>query len=258
MSANFFLEKWYLDSINDLGRYCIGYHADVRFLGQSISYSALLSSYISNQKQVFSRSRNNGLNYEGENCLVWKVPKLSLTATMNQQQRVFEKVLFENNEGKVVWACVMPLANTHFTFEDCEVKGLGYAEKLLLTIPPWKLPIKELIWGRWCAHNKSIVWIEWKGEYPFRLILEDGVEVQPIRITENEIITETFSLTLDKQSCIRDGKVVNTVLQKIPILNKILPDKIQGLYESKWLSRGIFRSVECVREAWAIHEKVEW
>ena len=258
MSANFFLEKWYMDCINDLGRYCIGYHADLRFLSQSLSYSALLTPNNTKQKQVFSRSYNNSLNYDGENGLVWKVPKMSLTAIMNQQQRVFEKVLFENIEGKVVWTCVMPLANAHFTFEDNDVKGLGYAEKLLLTIPPWKLPIKELIWGRWCAYDKSIVWIEWRGEYPFRLIIEDGIEVQPIQITDHEIVTETFSLTLNKQCCIRDGKVVNTVLQKVPILNKVLPEKARGLYESKWLSRGIFRSGKCVREAWAIHEKVEW
>ena len=48
------------------------------------------------------------------------------------------------------------------------LRGTGYAERILITIPPWRLPIRELRWGRWIgeAASRSVVWIDWRGESP--------------------------------------------------------------------------------------------
>ena len=52
--------------------------------------------------------------------------------------------LFESADGIVDWTCEMPRARTRIG----EVCGDGYAEVLHMTVPPWKLPIDELRWGR--------------------------------------------------------------------------------------------------------------
>src|SRR5689334_1411462 len=54
--------------------------------------------------------------------------------------------------------------------------GRGYAERLVMTVAPWRLGIARLWWGRFCGDRHSLVWIVWEGARPLRLALLDGSE----------------------------------------------------------------------------------
>ena len=59
------------------------------------------------------------------------------------------------------------------------LRGLGYAEHLSMTIPPWRLPIDTLRWGRFLSPERSVVWIDWQKEGDGRTwIFVDGTEVR--------------------------------------------------------------------------------
>jgi hypothetical protein len=123
------------------------------------------------------------------------------------------------------------------------VTGLGYVEVLTLTLPPWRLPIDELRWGRFCAADGGAVWIEWRGPHPLKLGLLDGAPApfMPER------------LGLRDHRVLRSGRIGETALAMIPRLDR-LPGRVLGLSETKWLSRGALAG----SEGWAIHEVVRW
>jgi hypothetical protein len=50
----------------------------------------------------------------------------------------------------------------------------------------------------------------------------------------------------------------DTVFPAIAHLARDLPEKMLGVHESKWRSKGVFRDAERSVDAWAIHEVVKW
>ena len=65
--------------------------------------------------------------------------------------------------------------------------GLGYAERLVLTIPPWKLPIETLRWGRFLSPSDWIVWIDWQGEHPQTIVYRNGARVAVDELGDEQI-----------------------------------------------------------------------
>ena len=55
-------------------------------------------------------------------------------------------------------------------------EGTGYAERLELSIRPWRLPIRELRWGRFVSEGASMAWIDWQGADPTEVIRALGYE----------------------------------------------------------------------------------
>jgi hypothetical protein len=51
---------------------------------------------------------------------------------------------------------------------------LNYAEKLEMSVKPWKLPLAELRWGRFLSETDTIVWIDWQGEMPVNWVFYQG------------------------------------------------------------------------------------
>jgi hypothetical protein len=59
---------------------------------------------------------------------------------------------------------------------DARLEGLGYLERLRLTVRPWKLPFRTLHWGRHLSAEHSLVWIDWRGGEERCWVWLDGVE----------------------------------------------------------------------------------
>lgn len=258
MPTKYSIEKWYLDCTTDVGDCAIGYYASLQLGNRKFYYSALLSSISCSieNSSIFLNTKQP--DFDGNSRLNWNEPSFNLYGSWNSLQPAFTKKLFQNSDGEVRWDCYFPLAMANIRTDSAIFDGFGYAEKMSMTIPPWKLPIRELRWGRWTADKISVVWIQWQGEYPLTLILCNGIEYTDGHITDSIIETKDFSLDLQFHQTLRDGFVINTALRNFPGIKQILPSQARYLYESKWLSRGIFKSGDTFQNGWAIHEVVRW
>jgi hypothetical protein len=141
------------------------------------------------------------------------------------------------------------------------IRGLGYAEHLSMTLPPWRLPVDTLRWGRFLAPEHSVVWIDWEKESDGRTwIFVNGTEVRG-KVSEEGIFFEGGRVDLPASSrlVLRRGRLSH-LLRNLPLpLRTRLGSRGLAIHETKWRTRGVR---ECPGappvEGWAIHEVVRF
>ena len=72
---------------------------------------------------------------------------------------------------------MQPRSRVEVLVGDCEFNGLGYAECLTVTVPPWQLPIRQLRWGRFVAPDRSLAWIDWQGPFSTSISIIDSRQI---------------------------------------------------------------------------------
>jgi hypothetical protein len=130
-----------------------------------------------------------------------------------------------------------------------------------MSIKPWQLPIDELRWGRFLSNSDAVVWIDWIGEVKQSLLFHNGVRMNNCSITDNEIKINgnEIVLALTEKSILREGRLVSTMLSRIPGIDKIVPAQILQTHECKWRSRGVLKKKDFPpTSGWAIHEVVRF
>jgi hypothetical protein len=140
----------------------------------------------------------------------------------------------------------------------CEFAGLGYAECLTLTLPPWKLPMRQLRWGRFVSPDDALAWVDWKGEYSTRFAIHNGHGCEVLSVSDSEVDVGGGKLRMEESFSLRAGRVGSTVLTGAPALGKLLPQSVFNIEEQKWRSRGIFTTNDRSSKGWVIHEVVDW
>ena len=164
----------------------------------------------------------------------------------------FGATLLESPDGSVNWQCVMPSADARLRVGDRELHGRGYAEILTMTLPPWKLPIDELRWGRFIGDAHSIVWIDWRGRHPLTLILRDGVTVEGL-VRDDEVTSGDVALSISDSVPIRAA----TLGESLPRVAAVLPGRLGSAKERKWCSRStVRRGTQVIDRGWVVHEVV--
>jgi hypothetical protein len=144
--------------------------------------------------------------------------------------------------GTVEWCCAAPVGAVTATVRGLpDFSGVGYAEHLAMSVPPWRLPIGRLRWGRWCddAGGRSLVWIDWAGPPARRWAYLDGRPVEA-HVGEAEVSGDGFSLALADRAVLEDRRFVD-VARHVPGLTQVLPPSMRGMRETKWLSHGSLR-----------------
>jgi hypothetical protein len=147
------------------------------------------------------------------------------------------------------------MAEAEFRFSDGSVlAGPGYAEWVELRIPPWTLPIEALRWGRFLSPSTSLVWIDWKGQHPLRLILLDGVSVPPLAIGDRTVRTDSGVLSLIDRLPLAHADVS---VMLAPSALRPVAARLSGVWQTRWLSQGLFTRADGTSVAGsAIHEVV--
>lgn len=171
------------------------------------------------------------------------------------------RTVFESKEGSVEWHCLQPGSQVELRLDGAErLSGLGYAECLTVSMPPWKLPLEELHWGRFVTERDSLVWIDWRGPYRKQIVLHNGDECPVESLTESEIVLAggTKRLRLDCGLTLRQGTLGRTVFSGMALVRKMLPKSILTVREQKWRSRGDLHTAAGNSSGWAIHEVVKW
>lgn len=246
----FELIKWYADAVSAEGAFLIAYSARLRYGRASVNYSSVLDP--AGQRHSLRPSTISA----GPDGFRWRTPSLAIDARWLPRAPEIRETIFETAEGAVDWHCLAPAADAILSGEA----RLGYLERLHLTIPPWRLPLRTLRWGRYLSLRHSLVWIDWQGDYTRRSVFLDSAPISAAEISDHALhLADGTSLILDRSLVIRNGGLGSTVLHAIPALRRMAPASVFLLEECKWRSRAqLSRTGEPPDSGWCIHEVVRW
>jgi hypothetical protein len=246
--VRFELSKWYGDCISESGDARIAYSAGVRYGHLKVGYSSLLDG-----KAVAHSLRRARIADEGE-ALSWEAPGLS--ASWSRRDAQLRATVFESEEGAVEWRCIIPKGSAAMN----EIRGLGYAEYLRMTIAPWKLPIRTLRWGRFLTPNTTLIWIDWQGSFATRIVFLNGRRVPAGTLDDGGLLVDNgVRIAFDRGHVLRQGNLGSTVFAAVPGLDRIAPARMFLVDECKWKSRATMQFPDGIaEEGWCIHEVVHW
>ncbi|HET7217546.1 MAG TPA: hypothetical protein VFJ02_05840 [Vicinamibacterales bacterium] len=257
--ASFALTKWYLDCVADDGRVAICYWASLSWRRLSLVWQGL-TVYESGCPPVEqSAIGGSGPPTNDEGRISWQSPKLGATVMAEGRQPAFGLRLFEEHSQYVDWRCEAPVA--HVTIDaagQAPIHGLGYVEQLTLTIPPWRLPLDEIRWGRWIDRDatRSIVWIDWRGPAPQCWTFVDGVRAPRAAVGDDRVTAGAVVLALDPPRTL-SCRALDRVIARIPGLRAVVPPLLLAWHETKWFSRGVVcRAAEAPVAGSVIYERV--
>jgi len=253
---SFSLVKWYMDCVTREGDAVILYCADLHWRGLHTTYSSVLSAIDS---EVTSRSsmRSYRLVCEGE-LVHLDLPRLNVSGEWKAAAAPGQEIVYSSADGSVQWDCLQPQATVRVQVGERELAGMGYGERLTLTLPPWQLPMRELRWGRFVSATDHLIWIDWQGPYSTSLAIHNGSKRTLTAVTETEVALEGVTLLMSDSLPLRAGRLGATVLPGVPTLRKLLPSGLGNIEEQKWRSRGVLETASGQSEGWVIHEVVHW
>ena len=253
--SSFKLSKWYFDCVTDLGEVVIVYTGVAQWRKFRLHYSSTLETTKEAIIEHRSLQPQIGPVISGPK-IWWRSKALRVDGEWETSSRAVSATIYRSPEGVIEWNCLMPMARARIGGR----RGLGYAEHLTMTIPPWRLPIHTLRWGRFTSASTWMTWIDWQGEYSRRIVYVNG-EVIECQMIGDECIegSDGVRLSMDRSLVLRDGLLGKTALSRMPVIGKMFPSRLTEMAESKWRSRArMERSGRTDVEGWAIHEKVSW
>lgn len=260
--GRFALSKWYLDLVTPDGRALVAYWGEIAWRRAKLRLESVLDGPPGCPAEARARVTREAGPREGEDgCIAWSSPGLGLEARWQPLAEPISRRLFAGPRGSLDWDCRAPLARVTATLgRGAALSGLGYAERLTLTLAPWELPIEALRWGRFCAASRSVVWIQWSGPSPFTLVFADGVEIPGAVVRDDGVeMTSAGRLSLEGRRELRAGRPVAGLVARLPGLRAAVPRRLHGIEEIKWVSCGTLSGAgKSAVEGWAIHEVVRF
>ena len=204
--------------------------------------------------------RKCALPTENGTQIRWQAKSLGIQGTWQSLDPPCDARIYECSEGSVEWHCVQPRARCEVHVGNgMALRGLGYVERLEMTVAPWSLPLEELRWGRFLSDSDSLVWIDWRGPHSRRVVAQNGIPRRASAINEREIVVEGDGrLELSEGHVLRQGLLGETALAVIPGLQRMFPSSLLNVQECKWRSRAKLLCGEGESSGWAIHEVVRW
>jgi hypothetical protein len=259
------LNKWFLDFVGNDGKAMIFYAAELSWLGWKVPYTSWLRYDPISGVDIKSRFRKIQIPVKNDNLITWSDPKFGVEGTWESSASPIETKVFDSEAGSLNWNCFQPSSKVSLRISDQILEGTGYAEQLILTAFPWKIPMDELRWGRFVSPNDYMVWIELRQEAKQQWLWLNGQRIESCEIEDDHISIpdKSILLELDKGVVLESEKKIFNVVEKlikyIPGFNKIIPLQFLMADESKWFSNGILRKEgkEPIK-GHAIHELVNF
>lgn len=164
-------------------------------------------------------------------------------------------ILHEEAAGRIEWTCCCPAAQVVACVDGTRREGLGYAERLVMTLPPARLPIRELRWGRFIASTQNCVWIQWRGPMERSWCFHNGHPVNVVTSAGHELTWSGHRLEMKRRTTLRTGRIADTVFKDARLWGRLLPAAVGDVEETKWCSRGVLTDARGQsHEGWAVHE----
>jgi len=127
----FGLSKWYLDCITDSGETLIGYSGAVEWGAVRLHYSSVLEADARDIAVRHTLREQDEPGAKGDS-IVWRSDALQVDGLWRSDSSALRETIFSCEQGSVEWHCLMPRARARCR----DRSGLGYVERLLVTIPP--------------------------------------------------------------------------------------------------------------------------
>jgi hypothetical protein len=257
--AGFTLTKWYFDCVAPDDRVVIGYWASLAWRRLAFTWQNVVV-YESGQPPARRSSLMPAPPPEvAGDAITWRAPALGCVIDVESRQRPIEQRLFDDDAGLVEWRAEAPAALVSVELRgSAPVQGPGYAERICVTVPPWRLPIRELRWGRWldAAASRSIVWIDWRGESPRTWVFVDGVLSPSAVVTDESVRAGAVELALGERRTL-EAQAFSEIAATIPLLQTVVPKSLLALRQTRWCSNGTLREGSAAPlTGRAIHEVV--
>ncbi|HUA62414.1 MAG TPA: hypothetical protein VML19_26900 [Verrucomicrobiae bacterium] len=256
---DFELTKWYADCVSERGDACILYSAELAF--PPIRYTSLLRLQDGRPAQNRFSLRKQASPEMRDGCIEWNSRRWKAEGQWSCSDSSIRETLFDSPDGSLEWECLAPRAGAYLrTGDEPEIRGWGYVERLRLSVAPWRLPIRELRWGRFINGFDALVWIDWRGPYNRQVVYHNGAAVPARSIGDTGIeLSDGAVLRFEASTPLREGRLGATALAVIPHVDRLFPASILNVRERKWLSRAVLRRAGCADSTgMAIHEVVEW
>lgn len=287
----FLLDKWYFDAVDEGGRTAIIHAAVLRYGLIHLHYGAILASTSpaatadSHPPIHHATIRAGDMPITSARGTSWTCDSLDLSINCSSiEPRTPHPTpippphrLLENDDGFIDWGPIHQRAIADLRTPDFAIRGLGYAERLTMTLRPWDMPIDVMHWGRWIGTSSSMVWLRWEGPVPKTLVLVNAHDADnpseslgtrtaasPAASTDASvrsglISSRHASLSLSDSRSLRDESLADSLLSIIPGLRAWAPARTLAARERRWLSRGtLTRPNHLAEQGWAIHEEVRF
>lgn len=255
-ASPFSLNKWYLDCVTEDGDLAIVYCAELSWRGVRLHLNSTLAGVRGEIHTSTSVSRFHIT--ARDRSITADLPKLGVSGTWDAGCDAVERLVYEGEGGALHWNCLQPRSTVRLELPDRTMSGLGYAEQVVLTVPPWKLPLRQLRWGRFVSTNDALAWVDWKGGFEAAFAVQDGEETALDSVRDHEVATADATLRIEQGVELRSGTLASTILPGLPVLQKVLPRRLFSIKEHKSCSRGVLTTRGRVSTGWVIHEVVDW
>ena len=253
----FTLVKWYMDCVTESGEAAIVYFADLRWRGLHATMGSVLENGAGAEPRTRTSLGQHRISDDGYEISV-EHARLKVSGTWQAICSPVQRTVYQEGAGSIVWNCVQPGSRVRMSIGERELAGLGYAERLSLTLATWRLPIRLLRWGRFVSGDHALAWVDWQGPYSTRFAVLDGRECGLISASESEVVTGEASLRIEAGDSLRAGRLSSTILSNAPALKRLFPASLFDIREEKWKSRGTLTCSGQTSHGWVIHEVVEW
>lgn len=263
--GNFHLSKWYLDFVAESGEAMIFYSAKLTWHRWTAFYTSWLNYNPGSGVEVKSRFSQVKIPQLKTTQIAWSDSKFGISGIWESAAPMIEARLHNSAEGFLDWRCYQPASKVRLQMKERILEGSGYAEQLILTVPPWKIPMDELRWGRFVSDNNNVVWIELREKYRYKWLWLNSDKMNDCSIEDEHIIIPERNLVLhlDRGVTLESEKKISSVVGKliryIPGFNKVMPLSFLIADEIKWLSRGALQNGnKKIVNGMAIHERVKF
>jgi len=264
-AGKFCLNKWYLDFTSEAGEAMIFYSAKLNLNHWSAKYTSWLNYDTVSGVTVKSRFSDVPIPILLGNEIVFNDELNSVAGKWNSKADMIRYRIFESAEGFLDWNCFQPASNVTIELPDRKLTGIGYAEQIIMTIPPWKIHMDGLLWGRFVSDGYNLVWISFGKDASNSWVWLNG-ESKGNCLIENELVRipdMNLELTMDRGATLESERKILSIAARtihlIPVLHKIMPFRFLTAGGSKWLNRSELRiKGNVVTAGMSIHEFVNF
>lgn len=261
----FHLNKWFLDFIGENGETMIFYAAHLRFRGLVVQYGSWIHRHPTDGLEVQTHYRGVKLPLRRDALIVWQDKKFKVQGSWEATTEPIQARLFEEEGGYLDWHGFQPASKVSLTINGRVLQGKGYAEQLILTAFPWRIPMDDLRWGRFHSPKDTIVWIELRQAQKQQWLWLNGERMEKVNIEDDQLRIEEkqLLLKLDRSVVLESENkifhVVEQLLHFIPGFKLLVPSSFLMAINQKWLSEGeLHKNGNRIGEGWAIHEWVNF
>jgi hypothetical protein len=257
----FLLDKWYLDVVTEGGDVAILYAARLRWGAFRAAYASTIEDDRVGTHREARTVRGVGPPRRDARELTWTNRALDVDGRWLRGGRPIRRTLASTADGDIRWSCSVPSGRASVRIGACSYDGVGYAERLRLTIPPWKLPFHALRWGRHVSDRHSVVWIAWRGAEDRSWVWLDGREQPNAVVTDAGVsgLADGGELCVGTGRDVVDRRVLAAFADLLPRIARRVAGSLADMHERKRVERStIVRAGLRVDHGWTVRELVTW